>query len=272
MGRPFLLAAPGYDRHMPLAFTRAVSPRIAECALTHLDRQPIDPARAVAQHADYEQALREAGFDVVRLPELADDPDAVFVEDTAILLGEHAIITRPGAASRAGEIYSTAEGLKPHFNVHYLSAGTLDGGDVLRIENTLYVGQSSRTDAAGIQALQAAVSPLGYWVVPVELDRCLHLKTAVTFTGLDDRGVPTVLVNEDWVDPTLFAGTQALAVPPEEPFAANVVRAGDRLIMAAGSPATAAGLRENGFTVVEVDVSELQKAEAGGTCMSLISD
>src|SRR5262245_35070293 len=114
---------------MPLAFTRAVSPRLPECALTHLGRQPIDVARAVAQHAAYEQALTDAGFEVIRLPELASDPDAVFVEDTAILLGEHAVITRPGTASRASEIYSTAEGLKPHFDIHFLTAGTLDGGD-----------------------------------------------------------------------------------------------------------------------------------------------
>lgn len=257
---------------MPLAFTRQVSPRIVDCALTHLDRRPIDPDLAAAQHAAYEQALGDAGFEIVRLPYLAEDPDAVFVEDTAILLGGHAVITRPGAASRAGEIYSTAEGLKSHFDVHFLSTGTLDGGDVLRIENTLYVGQSSRTDAAGTQALEAIVSPLGYWVVPVELDRCLHLKTAATFAGLDDRGVPTVLVNPQWVDPAIFDGTEALAVSEDEPFGANIVLAGDRLIYAAGSPKTARRLRDRGFAVVEVDVSELQKAEAGGTCMSLISD
>jgi dimethylargininase len=257
---------------MPLAFTRAVSPRIAECALTHLDRRPIDAIRAAAQHAAYEQALKDAGFDLIRLPELTDDPDAVFVEDTAILLGEHAIITRPGAASRAAEIFSTAEGLRPHFTVHYLSAGTLDGGDVLRVENTLYVGQSSRTDAKGTQALEAVVSSLGYWVVPVELDRCLHLKTAATFAGLDDQGVPTLLVNPHWVDPALFAGTEPLWVAEDEPFAANVVLAGDRLIMAEGSPRTGGALRDRGFKVIEVDLSELQKAEAGGTCMSLIAD
>ena len=257
---------------MPLAFTRAVSPRLPECALTHLGRQPIDVARATSQHAAYEQALVDAGYDVVRLPDLPDDPDAVFVEDTAILLGEHAIITRPGAPSRAREIYSTAEGLRPHLNINFLSAGTLDGGDVLRIENTLYVGQSSRTDPAGTQALEAIVSPLGYWVVPVELDRCLHLKTAVTFCGLDDRGVPTILVNEEWVDPGCFSGVEALGVAPEEPFSANVVGAGDRLLMAVGSPNTAQSLRARGFQVVELDLSELQKAEAGGTCMSLISD
>lgn len=257
---------------MPLAFTRQVSPRIVDCALTHLDRAPIDAGLARVQHAAYERALEDAGFEVVRLPYLAEDPDAVFVEDTALLLGQQAIITRPGAPSRAGEIYSTAEGLKPHFNVHFLSTGTLDGGDVLRIENTLYVGQSSRTDAAGTRALEALVLPLGYWVVPVELERCLHLKTAATFAGLDGRGVPTLLANPDWVDPALFDGVEVLPVSEGEPFAANVVLAGDRLIHAAGSPKTAQRLRDRGFTVVELDLSELQKAEAGGTCMSLISD
>src|SRR6185503_2421717 len=100
---------------MALAFTRAVSSRIFECALTHLDRQPIDPAHAAQQHAAYESALEEAGLKVIRLPELSEDPDAVFVEDTAILLGGHAVITRPGAPSRAGETDSTADGLGSYF-------------------------------------------------------------------------------------------------------------------------------------------------------------
>ncbi|MDP9424238.1 MAG: dimethylargininase [Pseudomonadota bacterium] len=257
---------------MPLAFTRQVSPRIVECALTHLDRQPIDPDRAAVQHAGYEQALRDAGYDVIRLPYLPDDPDAVFVEDTAILLGDHAIITRPGTPARAGETRSTAEGLGAYFAVRSLAAGTLDGGDVLRIGKTLYVGQSSRTDAAGSSALEEVVARLGYRVVPVELGRCLHLKTAVTYAGIDREGRPTLLVNPDWVDPSLFPDTDPLTVADGEPFAANVVRARDRLIMAAGSPGTAAKLRERGFVVVEVDLSDLQKAEAGGTCMSLLSD
>ncbi|MFL6855467.1 MAG: dimethylarginine dimethylaminohydrolase family protein [Sphingomicrobium sp.] len=257
---------------MPLAFTRAVSPRIVDCALTHLDRRTIDPDLAAVQHADYEQALREAGFDVIRLPYLADDPDAVFVEDTAILLGGHAIITRPGAASRVDEVDSTADGLEPFFAIHRLPAGTLDGGDVLRIDLTLYVGQSSRTDVAGIQSLAAVAEPFGFRVAPVELCGCLHLKTAATYAGLDGNGRPTLLFNPDWVDPAQFPGTDPLPVAEGEPAAANVVRAGDRLIIAAGSPRTSARLRDRGFKVVEVDLSELQKAEAGGTCMSLISD
>ena len=257
---------------MPLAFTRQVSPRIVDCALTHLDRRPIDPDLAVAQHGAYEQALRDAGYEVVRLPYLADDPDAVFVEDTAILLGKHAVITRPGASSRRDEVDSTAEGLAPYFTVHRVESGNLDGGDVLRIGKALYVGQSNRTDAEGTSALEAIVAPLGYTVVPVDLGRCLHLKTAITFAGFDREDRPTLLANPDWVDTNRFGEMDVVRVADGEPFDANVVRADERLIVAAGSPGTTARLRDRGFTVVEIDLSELQKAEAGGTCMSLIAD
>lgn len=257
---------------MPLAFTRSVSPRIVDCALTHLDRNPIDPDLAVRQHAAYEQALRDAGYQLVRLPDLPDDPDAVFVEDTAILLGDHAIITRPGTASRRDEVRSTAEGLEPHFTVRRIERGNLDGGDVLAIGKALYVGQSNRTDAEGTRALEAEAARLGYRVIPVELGRCLHLKTAVTFAGTDRDGRPALLANPEWVDTGMFGDMAIIPVAEHEPFAANVVRAGERLIMAAGSPETAARLRDHGFAVTEVDLSELQKAEAGGTCMSLLSD
>ncbi|MGH6728644.1 MAG: hypothetical protein ACREBK_00685, partial [Sphingomicrobium sp.] len=131
---------------MSRAFTRAVSPRLAECELTHLERVPIDSAAAAAQHAAYEQALRGAGCDIHRLPELPGHADSVFVEDTALLLGEHAILTRPGAQSRRGEIEATARGLAPHFTLHRIEAGFVDGGDVLRIGRRLYVGLSTRTD------------------------------------------------------------------------------------------------------------------------------
>ncbi|HEY7005276.1 MAG TPA: arginine deiminase family protein [Sphingomicrobium sp.] len=252
------------------AFTRAVSPRLPECQLTHLQRVPIDPAKAAEQHAAYERALADAGFHVVRLPELRDDPDAVFVEDTALLLDAHAVITRPGAASRIGETESTAAGLAGEFELHRIERGHLDGGDVLRIGRTLYVGLSSRTDAAGIESLSALVAPLGYEVVKAELRDCLHLKTGATFAGPDGSGTPVLLYDERSVDPTQFADIEPVAVL--EPAAANCVRAGDHLIMPAGNPRTAARLRDRGFHVVEVDVSELQKAESGVTCMSLIDD
>jgi dimethylargininase len=252
------------------AFTRAISPRIAECALTHLERRPIDPARAAKQHNAYERALETAGLEIVRLPELGDDPDAVFVEDTAILLGRHAVITRPGAPSRVGEADSTALGLEPHFTVHRLAAGTLDGGDVLRIDQALYVGLSSRTNAEGADALRDIAEPLGFSVVTVKPSQCLHLKTAVTFAGSDGAGTPTILVNPDWIDPALFADVEPLLVA--EPNAANCLRADGRLILPAGNPQAAAELRRRGFDPLEIDVSELQKAEAGVTCMSLVDE
>ena len=247
------------------AFTRAVSPRIAECELTHLERVPIDPEKAAVQHAAYEQALADSGFELIRLPELPDDPDAVFVEDTALILGDHAIITRPGVASRANETASTAEGLQGHFEIRRLESGYLDGGAVLKIGSGLYVGVSTRTDRAGIAALADLVRPLGYEVVAAETGACLHLKTGASYAG---DGL--LLYNRDAIDPAQFAGVDALAV--SEPDAANCVRAGGRLILPAGNPRTAEALRGRGFEVVEVDVSELQKAEAGVTCMSLIDD
>jgi dimethylargininase len=255
---------------MRRAFTRSVSPRIAECALTHLKRQPIDAARAAKQHSAYERALANAGFEIIRLPDLADDPDAVFVEDTAILLGDHAVITRPGAASRAGEADHAARDLAPYFTVHRLDSGTLDGGDVLRIGRTLHVGLSSRTDAAGAEALRGIAAPLGYEVVTVQARQCLHLKSAVTLAGKDGSGTPRILVNPDWVDPAAFADVQP--IPTDEAAAANCLRAGDKLILPAGNPRTAAELRRLAYDLVEIDVSELQKAEAGVTCMSLIDD
>lgn len=252
---------------MPRAFTRAVSPRLAECELTHLSRQPIDAERAAAQHRAYEAALVDAGADVIRLPELASHPDAVFVEDTALLLDGHAVITRPGAASRASEADSTAAGLAPHFVLHRLDSGFVDGGDVLRIGRTLYVGLSTRTDADGVRALAELVRPLGYTVVEAALRDCLHLKTGATYAG---EGL--LLYNPAAVDPAQFAGLEPLAVHEDEPAAANCVRVGDRLILPAGNPRTADTLRNRGFHVVEVHVSELQKAEAGVTCMSLIDE
>lgn len=252
---------------MRRAFTRAVSRRLAECQLTHLKRVPIDAAKAASQHAAYEGALTKAGFEVVRLPDLPQSPDAVFVEDTAILLDAHAVITRPGAVSRADETASTAAGLTDLFELHRIDRGFLDGGDVLRIGKRLYVGRSTRTNLEGIAALAELTQALGFEVVEAQLRDCLHLKTSATFVG---DGV--LLYDERCVDPAQFTGVEALAVSQDEPAAANCVRAGEHVIMPAGNAETLAILRDRGFSVIEVDVSELQKAESGVTCMSLIDD
>lgn len=257
---------------MARAFTRAVSPRLAECELTHLERTPIDFARAAQQHDQYERAIENAGYDVIKLPDLPFAPDGVFVEDTALILDRHAVITRPGAPSRAGETGSTAKGLAAHFELHWIEHGFVDGGDVLRIGRTLYVGRSTRTNADGIAALLNVVRSLGFDVVEAELRGCLHLKTGATLAGPDARGTPVLLYCPTSIDPAQFAGVEPVAVARGEPAAANCVRAGNSLILPGGNPGTADLLGSRGFNVIEVDVSELQKAEAGVTCMSLIDD
>jgi dimethylargininase len=249
---------------MPVAFTRAVSPRLAECETTQQGH--VDVARAVQQHAAYEQALADAGFDVRRLPPLDDYPDGVFVEDNALLLGAHAVILRPGAASRAGETASTAEWLSAAFALHRLGMGQVDGGDVLRIGTTLYVGISGRTDLAGIRALGTVVAPLGFAVVPVPVAGGLHLKSAATC-------VNNVLVhNPDWVSADRFAGVEPLAIAPGEALGGNVLLAGETLLTPADSPRTAEALAARGFRTVTLDISEMRKADAALTCMSLISE
>lgn len=254
------------------AYTRAVSPRLAECEVSDARAEAIDGLRAAAQHAAYEEALAEAGLTVMRLAPLDDFPDGVFVEDTALLLGGQAIVTRPGAASRAGETASTAEGLAGDFTVHRLGAGRLDGGDVLRIGQTLYVGLSGRTDEAGIGALAGLAAPLGYAVVPVPVAGGLHLKSAATFAGLDARGNPVLVHNPVWVSAAAFADVEPLAVAPGEAFGANVLRVGAALLTAADSPRTAERLSGRGFAVAALDISEMRKADAALTCMSLIAD
>jgi dimethylargininase len=242
------------------------------CELTHLGREPIDPERASAQHQAYERALAASGYDVVRLPDLPDHADGVFVEDTAILLGEHAVITRPGAPSRRPEADSTAEALADRFTVHRMTRGRLDGGDVLRIGRQIYVGRSLRTDCAGMVALANIAAPLGYEVIDVPHERCLHLKTGATYAGRDQAGRNVVLINPDWIDPAVFGDVFLLRSHPDEAFGANALKVGERLIYPSAYPRTAERLRALGFEVEEVDIGELEKAEAGLTCMSLIAD
>jgi dimethylargininase len=257
---------------MPLAFTRAVSPRFATCELTHLDRQPISPERAAEQHRAYEAALAGAGLDVVRLPDLPAHADGVFVEDTAVILGEHAVITRPGAPSRRPEADSTAAALAERFEVHRMTRGRLDGGDVLTIGKKIYVGQSLRTDCSGIVNLAGIAGRLGYEVIEVPHDKCLHLKTGATYAGQDSAGRDVVLLNPDWIDGQVFEDVFLLPSHPVEAFGANALKAGEKLIYPAAYPRTSERLRALGFDVEEVDIGELEKAEAGLTCMSLIAE
>jgi len=248
------------------ALTRAVSDSIAGCELTHLERTPIDIERARAQHAAYVDALRACGCTLLAVPPAHELPDAVFVEDTAVVLDQVAVITRPGAPSRRAEVAAVADALARHRPVTRIAApATLDGGDVLRVGRSLFVGASGRTNALGIAQLRTAVSPFGYEVVAVPLTGCLHLKTAVTPIGDE-----ILLCNTDWVDPARFPGCHIVEVASGEPFGANALRVGSRVIYPAAFRSTAARLEAAGIGLVRVDVSELARAEGGVTCCSIV--
>lgn len=251
---------------MPTAVTRSPGPELARCELTHLPRSPIDAARAVAQHEAYQAVLRDAGLRVVALPADPAFPDGVFVEDTAVVLDEVAVMTSPAPPSRRGERAAVEAALAPLRPLARLPADAfLEGGDVLRVGRTLFVGLSGRTGAAGVVALENVGRPLGYEVVPVRVTGCLHLKSAAC--ALDDG---TVLLNRDWLDVAPFAGLRLFDVSAAEPFGANVLRLPGAVVVSAAFPETAALVRGLGHRVVTVDVSELHKAESGVTCMSLL--
>lgn len=229
-------------------------------------RRPIDLALARRQHAAYEQSLRDAGCEVRQLPEQPDQPDSVFVEDTAVVLDEVAVITRPGAESRHGETEPVAAVLRELREIVRIEApGTLDGGDVLRLDRVLYVGASARSNAEGIAQLGRMLAPFGYRAVAVPLRGCLHLKSAVTQVA-EGR----VLVNPDWVDARCFPGWEPIAIDSAEPHAANGLLVDGALIYPASCPRTAEKLRVLGIDVRSVDMSETEKAEGAVTCCSVI--
>jgi dimethylargininase len=249
-----------------VALTRAVSPDLAQCALTHVPRTAIDLDVACVQHEAYERLLADLGCTVLRLPADAAMPDSVFIEDTAVVLDEVAVVTRPGAASRRGETSAVAEALAAHRIVHTIAPpGTLDGGDVLRVGRRLFVGASGRTNAEGIAQLRAFVGRYGYTVEAVPVHGCLHLKTAVTEVA---EGV--LLMNPAWVDPLPFAGFERIVVHPAEPFAANALRVGEAVVYPAHVPQTQECLTRRGLNVRTVPADELAKAEGGVTCCSLL--
>jgi dimethylargininase len=249
-----------------IAFTREVSASIVRCELTHLARQPIDLDRARQQHRAYEAALAALGCTVRRLPETPALPDAVFVQDVALVFDEVAVIARPGAASRRPETATVAEALASLRPLRFIEPpGTLDGGDVVCLGRVVFVGRTARTNANGCGQLAGILEPFGYTVTAVAPTGCLHLQTAVTSVA---DGV--ILVNPDWIDPGVFGSVEVIEVDPAEPFAANALRVGDALVYSASFPRTRARLETGGFHVLPVDVSELAKAEAGVTCCCLL--
>ena len=248
-----------------VAITRPTGAELRECELTHSDRVPIDVERACVQHDDYLDVLRSLGVRVVVLPRLIDHPDAVFVEDTALVLPEVAVLLRPGAASRRDEVPSMAAALADYRGCQVMEApATLDGGDVIVFGKTVLVGQTTRSNRSGIASLSDLLSPFGYTVEAVPVRGVLHLKSAATV--VDDE---TLIVSSPAVDLTGI-GARLLEVHPDEPQGANVVRVDDTLLVNASAPRTAAILATHVDNIVEVHVDEFAKAEGAISCKGVI--
>ncbi len=251
---------------MLVGFVHKVFPAIADCELTFIERQPINYELAAAQLLDYCRALGECGAQVKMIEANAEFPDACFVEDATIVIDEIAVITRPGAESRRGETAAIAAELSHYRELVFLEhPATLDGGDVLRIGRRLFVGRSSRTNQAAIEALSRLLSPLGYEIKAVPVSGSLHLKTACT--AIDDQ---TLLINPQWTSVEAFRDYRLIEVPPEEQWAANIIRIGTTLIAQTGFPKTVELIAPFSERIRLVDISEFRKAEAGLTCLSIL--
>jgi dimethylargininase len=253
---------------MLTAITRAVSPAIVNCELTFVARQPIDLAKAKTQHRAYQQLLEKCGARVISLPAEPALPDSMFVEDPAIVLQDLAVILPLGTETRRAEGASIAQALSKFRKLAYVELpGTAEGGDILQAGRRVFAGLSSRTNAEGIRQLAAILAPHGYEVISVKVTGCLHLKSAVTYIGRN-----TLLANRAWFDTKPFSGFEWIDVDPPEAHAANALAIHDTVIFPASFTRTRARIEQAGFHVTPLDISELQKAESGLTCSSLLFD
>ncbi|MDX6433870.1 MAG: dimethylargininase [Streptosporangiaceae bacterium] len=249
---------------MKTALVRLPGPRLADGLVTHIDRRPVDAGLAARQHEAYVAALEAAGWRVWAVAPADDLPDAPFVEDTAVVCGELAILGRSGAAERRAEVPGTEKAVRDLGLevVRIDSPGTLDGGDVLQVGDTVYVGRSGRTNEDAVCQLARVLGGVGRWVVPVEVSGCLHLKTAMT--ALPDG---TLIGMPDWVDTSALPG---LRVAPEPSGAHVVILGDDHVLLAASAPRTAERLRAEGLRVTVVDISEFEALEGCVTCLSVL--
>jgi dimethylargininase len=251
--------------HARHALVRRPSSRLAEGLVTHIERSQVDADRALAQWLGYVDALNTQGWTTHEVEPAEDCPDSVFVEDTMVVYGDLAVISRPGADERKPETVAAEEAVRAQgYRIARIEEpGTLDGGDVLKHGSTVWVGEGGRTNAEGIAQLRAHLAPLGADVIAVPLTKVLHLKTAVT--ALPDG---TVIGYEPLVDDPSVWGDSFLAVP-EEAGAHVVLLGDDTVLMSTDAPQTADLLEERGLTVVAVDISEFEKLEGCVTCLSV---
>jgi len=246
------------------ALVRRPGPHLAEGLVTHISRSPVDADLALRQWQGYVDALQAAGWETVEVPPADDCPDAVFVEDTVVVYGDLAVIARPGADQRRPEVAGTESTLERlGYRIARIEApGTLDGGDVLKHDGTVWVGLGGRTNEAGMQQLATVLAPMGAEVVGVPVSRVLHLKSGVT--ALPDG---TVIGYEPLVDDP-HRWPAFLAVPEAE-GAHVVLLDGSTVLMSASAPATRALFEGRGLRVIAVDITEFEKLEGCVTCLSV---
>jgi dimethylargininase len=261
------LIYPVWMTYAPFALVRGVPLSFANALSGAPPDPPIDVALAQKQHAAYVAALASLGLEIVAIPEDEACPDCCFVEDTLVTAGGRAVLTRPGAPSRRGEVEPVARALGRRIELVRMAApATLDGGDCLRVGRAIYVGRSSRSNEAGIACLRDAFGPAGFTVVAVRMPPgVLHLKTVCSPLGDD-----VVLVAEGTLPAATFGAVRVVSVPREEAAAANVVAFGRTALVAADGVRTAELVAEQGFRVVPVDTSELRKADGALSCLSVI--
>ena len=251
---------------MLTAITRDVNESMGDCELTFLPRVRINAGLALQQHQQYQSALSSLGCEIVTVPTESGLADSVFIEDTAMVLDEIAVMCRPGAESRRAEVAGVGDVLQQYRTLASIQPpGTLDGGDLLRVGKVIYAGLSARSNQSGIEQLRRIVADYGFSVETVETTKCLHLKSAVSEVAPD-----TLLINPNWIDKSAFANCELIDVDEEEPHAANALRVGRSVIYPSSFPRTMEILSQRGINVTPVDLSELQKAEGAVTCCSLI--
>ena len=249
-----------------IALTHVISPNIDQCELSFLERSPINYKRAVEQHEHYCELLRDCGLEVIELSINRPFPDSTFVEDTAVVFDELAIMASMGVESRRREVPGIESVLGYYRDIRHIRLpGTLEGGDVLRIEKKIFVGISPRTNIAGFESIKEILEPFGYQAIPVAINGCLHLKSACV--ALDDE---TLLVNPRWLDLQPLRNFRIIPVPEDEPAAVNSLRINSTICMHSGHQKTIDLLINLKFSVKLSDISELLKAEAGMTCSSII--
>jgi len=249
-----------------IALTRRPSVNLYAGERTHVPLVALDHTLAEQQHDAYCRTIEHCGMAVVVLPAELELPDSTFVEDTALVLDEIAVLCSLGAEARRREPRLIEPVLREHRDVQRIELpATIDGGDVLRIGRTLLVGRSSRTNDAAIAALGAIGARFGYDIIPVAVRGCLHLKTACT--ALPDG---RLLVNREWTDADALAGFELIDVPAGEPWGANILPIQGQVLLAAAHPRTAELIERLGFPVQKIDLSEFAKVEGGVTCLSLL--